>query len=153
MKTPVLESLFNKFLLKGNPVNIAKFLKIPILKNTCQWLLLYEDAKILEKYLLLGIWMFLPTLLETEYIWIFSFFKAGIFIVRKVLHYLFNFQKQSLADLLQNRRSWKFRKLHSKTLKSKSFFNKVAGLKACVPAALLKRDSETGVFLWNLQNI
>ena len=83
MKTPVLESLFNKFLLKGNPVNIAKFLKIPILKNTCQWLLLYEDAKMLEKYLFLDIWMFLPNLFEPEYIWIFSVFKVGIFIEKE----------------------------------------------------------------------
>ena len=66
------------------PVNIAKNLRIPILKNTCKWLLLYEGAKIREKYLFLGIWMFLPNLFETEYIWIFSVFKVGIFIEKKI---------------------------------------------------------------------
>ena len=32
------------------PVNIAKFLRIPIVKNNCQWLLPYEDAKIASGY-------------------------------------------------------------------------------------------------------
>ena len=52
------------------------------------------------------------------------------------------------ADVLQN----KFLKLHSKALKSESLFNKVADLKAWRPATLLKRDSNTGVFLWSLRH-
>ena len=46
MKTPVVESF---------PMNIAKLLRIHILKNTYQWLLMLEDAKTLEKYFFLGI--------------------------------------------------------------------------------------------------
>ena len=54
MKSPVLKSLFNKvaglqacnFTKKRLqhrcfPVNIVKFLRTPILKNICEWLLLY----------------------------------------------------------------------------------------------------------------
>ena len=101
------------------------------MKNPCQWLFLYEDAKILEKNLFLGIWMFLPDLFETKYIWIFSVFKVGIFIEKFFFPCVFNFYKQSFADVLQNKCSWKFCKLHRKTLKSESLFNKVPGLKAC----------------------
>ena len=44
---------------------------------------------------------FLPNLFEAEYSWIFSVFKMGIFIEKKrVLSYIFNFQKQSFADVL-----------------------------------------------------
>ena len=56
-KTPVLESLFNKvaelkackFIKKKLqrrcfPVNIAKFLRAPILKNTWEWLFLLEQS-------------------------------------------------------------------------------------------------------------
>ena len=57
--------------------------------------------------------------------------KWVFFIKKRVLHYVFNFQKQSFADVLQNRCSWKFRKFHRKTLVSESPFNKVAGLEAC----------------------
>ena len=41
-----------------------------------------------------------------------------------------SFQKRLLADVLQNRRSKKFRNIHRKTLVLESVFNKVAGLKA-----------------------
>ena len=44
--------------------------------------------------------------------------------------------------------SLKFRKFHRKTFVLESLFNKVAGLR---PATLLKRDSKTSVFLWNLR--
>ena len=40
--------------------------------------------------------------------------------------------------------SQKFRKIYRKTLMLESLFNKAAALKACI---LLKRDSNTGVFL------
>ena len=40
-------------------------------------------------------------------------------------------QKQSFADILQNRYSKKFRKFHRKTPVLKSLLNKVAGLKTC----------------------
>ena len=48
--------------------------------------------------------------------------------------------KQSFADVLQNRRSSKFRKCHKKTPVLESLFNKVADLKG------KKRGSNTGVF-------
>ena len=54
-------------------------------------------------------------------------------------------KKQPFADVLQNRCSWKFHNIHRKTLVFESLFNKVAGL-------LLKRDFNTGVFLWILLN-
>ena len=41
------------------------------------------------------------------------------------------FQKQSFADVLQNRCSWKFRKFHRKVVVLESLFNKVAVLTAC----------------------
>ena len=40
--------------------------------------------------------------------------------------------------------SQKFQKIYRKTLMLESLFNKTAALKACI---LLKRDSNTGVFL------
>ena len=56
-------------------------------------------------------------------------------------------QKQSFADVLQIRCSYKSRKFVFEPL-----FNKVAGPKACIAVTLLKRDSNTGVFQWNLRN-
>ena len=52
-------------------------------------------------------------------------------------------QKQSFADVLQNRCSQKFRKFHRKAIVLESFLIK---LRAFRPATLLKRDSNTGVF-------
>ena len=46
------------------------------------------------------------------------------------------------ADILQNRSSYKFGDIHSKTPVLESLFSKVAR-----PATLLKRGSDTGVFL------
>ena len=40
-------------------------------------------------------------------------------------------QKQSFADFLQNRCSWKFRKFHRKISMLESLFNKAAELKTC----------------------
>ena len=42
-----------------------------------------------------------------------------------------------------------FRNIHRKTPLPETLFNKVAGLR---PGTLLKRDSNTGVFLWILRN-
>ena len=50
-------------------------------------------------------------------------------------------QKYSFADVLQNRCFWKFRKFHRRALVLESLFT-----------TLLKRDSNTDVFLWNLWN-
>ena len=55
-------------------------------------------------------------------------------------------QKQSFADILQNRCFEKFRKFRIKTPVLKSLF------KAWRPATLRRKDSNTGVFLWNLRN-
>ena len=63
--------------------------------------------------------------------------KWVFFSEKRVLHYAFNFQKQSFADVLRNRCSWKFCKFHRKTLKSKSLFNKVA-------------ETLTQVFSWEI---
>ena len=135
-------------------MNIAKFLRIHILKNTCQWLLLYEDAKILEKYFFLGIWIFLPNLFEPENIWIFSVFKMDIFIGKKEFCVTYSVFRSSRLQMFFkiSKCSWKFRKCPRKTVTSESLINKVAGLQNFRPALLLKRDSDTGVFLWNLQN-
>ena len=51
-------------------------------------------------------------------------------------------QKQLLADVFQNRCSWKFRNIYKKIFVLES-------LKAC---NFIKKDSETGVFMWILQN-
>ena len=136
-------------------MNIAKFLRIHMLKNTCQWLLLYEDAKILEKYFFLGIWMFLPNLFEPEYIWIFSVFKMGIFYRKKefcIAYSIFRSCRWQMFFKI-DRCSWKFCQFLRQTVTSESLINKVAGLQAFRPALLLKRDSDTGVFLWNLQHL
>ena len=132
-------------------MNIAKFLRIHMLKNTCQWLLLYEDAKILEKYFFLGIWMFLPNFFEPGYIWIFSVFKMGIFIEKKEFCITYSIFRSSLSQMFFKigRCSWKFRKFPRQTVASESLINKIAGLQAFRPALLLKRDSDTSVFLWN----
>ena len=124
------------------------------LKNTCQWLLLYEDAKTLEKYFVLGIWMFLRNLFEPEYIWIFSVFKMGIFIEKKSFALRIQFSEAVVRRYSSkiDRCSWKFHKLLRQTVTSESLINKVAGLQTFRPALLLKRDSNTGVFLWNLRN-
>ena len=55
-------------------------------------------------------------------------------------------QKQSFADILQNRSFEKFRKFRIKTPVLESLF------KAWRPATLRRKDSNTGVFLWNLRN-
>ena len=57
--------------------------------------------------------------------------KWVFFIKKGVLQYVFTFQKQSFAEVLQNNCSWKIRKFNRKTLVSESLFNKVAGLEAC----------------------
>ena len=54
---------------------------------------------------------------------------------------VFKVQKQSFADVSQNRRSEKYLKSHKKTPVLESLLNKVAG-----SHAFLKRDSSTGVF-------
>ena len=135
-------------------MNITKLLRIHILKNTCQWLLHYQDAKILEKYFFLGIWMFLPNLFEPEYIWIFSVFEMVIFFEKKEFCITYSIFRSSRSQTFFEigRCSWKFRKFPRKTVTSESLINKVAGLQAFRPALLLKRDSYTGVFLWNLRN-
>ena len=135
-------------------MNIAKFWRVHILKNNWQWLLLYEDAKTLEKYFFLGIWMFLRNLFEPEYIWIFSVFKMGIFIEKKSFALRIQFSEVVVRRCSSkiDRCSWKFRKYLRKTITSESLINKVAGLQPFRPALLLKRDSNTGVFLWNLRN-
>ena len=46
----------------------------------------------------------------------------------------------------------KFHKFHRKSPLLESVCNKVAGHLAIKPATLLKRDFNTGVILWNLQN-
>ena len=56
-------------------------------------------------------------------------------------------QKQSFSDILQNRCSYKFRNFSRKYL-CWSFF--LIKLQVWRPAALLRRDSNAGVFLWNL---
>ena len=125
-KIPVLETVFSKvagfkacnFITKKVqhrcfPVKFAKFLRIPILKNICERLLLYLHYN---------------------------------------SHHHFNFhhvhyhQKQPLAGVLQNRCSGKFCLCHRETPVLESLFNKVADLR---PATLIKRDSNTGVFLRN----
>ena len=66
---------------------------------------------------------------------------------------LYKYQKQSYADVLQNRCSYKFRKFHRKALVFESLFNKVAGLKACFPvkfAKFLRATFFTEHLLWLL---
>ena len=122
-------------------MNIAKFLRMHILKNTCQWLLLYEDAKTLEKYFVLGIWMFLRNLFEPEYIWIFSVFKMGIFIEKKSFALRIQFSEAVVRRCSSkiDRCSWKFRKFLRQTVTSESLINKVAGLQAFRPAVSFKK--------------
>ena len=61
------------------------------------------------------------------------------------------FQRQLFEDFLQNRCFWKLRNIHRKTPVAvlKSLLIK---LQAFRPANLLKRDSNTVVFLWILRN-
>ena len=111
--------------------------------------------KILDKYFFLGIWMFLPNLFELEYIWIFSAFKMGIFIEKKkfcITHSIFRSSRSQMFFEI-GRCSWKFRKFPRKTVTSESLINKVGGLQAFRPVLLLKRNSDTGIFLWNLQHL
>ena len=56
-------------------------------------------------------------------------------------------QKQPYVDVFQNKCSKRFRNIHRKTPVLESLFNKVADL-----VFLLKRDSETAVFLLILRN-
>ena len=66
------------------------------------------------------------------------------------MHCKFNYlkiQKQRFINVLQNRCSKKFRKFHWKnTCVGVSFWESWS----LMPATLLKRDSNTGIFLWNL---
>ena len=105
------------------------------MKNTCQWLLLHEDAKMLEMYCFWISECFCRIYLNQN---IFEYLASSKWVFlskkKKVLHYVFSFQKQSFVDVLQNRCSWMFRKFHR-------------------TATLLKRDSDAVVFMWNLQKI
>ena len=67
----------------------------------------------------------------------------------------FRFITEHLSDILRNKCSQKFRNIHRKTPVLESLFNEVAGpeMHAERPAILLKRDSNTGVFLRILQNV
>ena len=71
-------------------------------------------------------------------------FKNGLFIK--------HLQEQSFADIPQNRVKplfLKIRKLDKKALVLESLFKKTCRLKDC---NFIKKDSNTGVFLWILQN-
>ena len=68
-----------------------------------------------------------------------------VILVLKIRIYNKILEKQSFADVLQNRYSQKFRNFDKKIPVLESLFNKVA-------ATLLKRYSNTGVFLSNLRN-
>ena len=53
-------------------------------------------------------------------------------------------QRQSSADVLSKKGSYKVCKIHTKTPVVEPFFNRVTGLR---PVTLLKRDSSAGVFI------
>ena len=55
---------------------------------------------------------------------------------------IINFRKQSFADVLQNRCSEKFPKIHSKNLYQSLFFKKVVGL----TRNFFKKETRTQVF-------
>ena len=55
--------------------------------------------------------------------------------------------KQSFADVLQNRCSYKLSKFHKKKPAVESLFNKFIGLQVFRSETLLKKDSNTGIFL------
>ena len=131
MKTPVLESLFNKILLKGTPTQVFSCEYCKIFKNTYFEEHLPMAASVwrhknIEKHLFLGIRMFLPTLFETEYIWISifrssrwqMFFKIGA--LESFANYIGKHLSQSL--FLIKLQTWRL-------------------------VTLLKSDSKTGVFL------
>ena len=98
---------------------------------------------------------------STEFIWtgmylnrnIFEYLASSkwVFLSKKrVLHYVFNFQKQSFADVIHKIGALEnFSNFTGKHLSRSLFLIK---LQAWRPATLLKRDSDTGVFLWNLRN-
>ena len=64
-------------------------------------------------------------------------------------YYIESVQKQPFADVLQNRCSWKFCKIHRKTTMLEPLFNKVASLKRlchkCLPMIFVK-FSKTPIF-------
>ena len=69
-----------------------------------------------------------------------KFFKHGLLIYA-------SHKKQWFANVIQNRRLSKFRKFHKKAPMLESLLMK---LQVWTHGTLLKRDSNTGVFLWNL---
>ena len=65
---------------------------------------------------------------------------------------IISFSSGSFSHLNQNWFKCKaplLHRSHRNTSVLESLFNEVAGLRAWGPATLLKRDSSTGVFLWN----
>ena len=58
------------------------------------------------------------------------------------------FQNQPFIDPLQNRCSWIIRKIHRKKPVLESLFNKDAVLRTF---NFINKDSDTGIFLWNLE--
>ena len=117
MKTPVLESLFNKVVglkacnfIKGRlqhrcfPVNNAKFLRTHFFTKHLQWLLLYL------------VWANI----------------APAYFLCNVVSALFgqHWQKQPFADVLKNNCFEKCLRFHFKTSVVEFLFNTVAGLKA-----------------------
>ena len=80
------------------------------------------------------LWIFLckPFILQNwrfiDFHW-FNFFYLSCLVFSCVYSFSQN-KKQSFANVLQNRCSWKFRSIHRKTLALESLFNKIADLKA-----------------------
>ena len=72
------------------------------------------------------------------------------FILTYIPCYIGSEKQQPFADFVQNRCSWKFLKFHRKTLVLETLFSNVKGLQTC---NFNKRDSNTGVLLWNLENL
>ena len=68
--------------------------------------------------------------------------RANIIIMIMVMITIINFRKQSFADVLQNRCSEKFPKIHSKNLYQSLFFKKVVGL----TRNFFKKETRTQVF-------
>ena len=66
------------------------------------------------------------------------------FVLFEVFKHVEFFMKEikPFADILQNKRSWKFRKFHRQAPVLESLFNKVAGSR---PVTLLKRGSNKSV--------
>ena len=120
------------------------------------WYLLCSDYSCQQQDKFIYAKMFFPNLFIFHFLR--SFFivinvDLEIFIKTHALLYFYNETRTSHQRCSIKKLFLKSMQYLQETPVLESLFNKVAGVQVIRPSTLLKRDSNTGIFLWILQNI